>query len=149
MPVIDNIKLVKSALENRLIGAEIDSIRVYGVELQINFLLQGKDGFESYWVSSTGAVCVACSGVLYCQRCDVVGSLCEVVGSRVSAVDIEADGRMSLSCDGRLISIAKDESGFEIAWAFTPDSPSPYEEHRWSLVLTEDSELVLSGEGFL
>jgi len=144
MTIINDFAKTESFLESKLINAQLDSFRVYSIELQVNFLANSSEGKQSYWLSATGDISL-CDGDYVCRdRSEVIEKLHGLIGHKISAVKIETNGALAISFGSKVLTICLDDEAFEVIWSVTPESPEPYTDHEWSVTLTDESELVMS-----
>lgn len=145
MQNINDVEKTKSFVACKLVDAQLDSFRVYSLELQLNFVGDETDeGLRSYWLCITGNVSFFDGEDTYLDRADVVANLYHLLGEKITGVEIEAGGALLLYCDGKVVTARTDKDNLEVVWSLTPESPDPNFRHGWSVTLTDNSELVLS-----
>lgn len=144
MAVINDYVTTEGFLSDKLLGAQLDSFRVYSVVLQMDFIADSDTGLRSYWLSATGDVSITEQSDVYRDRSEVLSSLYGLIGQRVSSVQIEDGGVLALSIGDKVLAIGMNDQTFEIVWSVTPESPEPYAEHDWSVSYTDESELVMN-----
>lgn len=129
-----------------LIGAHLDSVRVYSSSLVLCFArLNEQQRPDEVWITSTGRIRVsapnfiapAVTDALLDQRGLALYVLCQLIGEDVSSVHIFGDGALEFSLGGCGVQLHADEVSTEEVWSITSDSPDPNYQHRWSVTLDE------------
>ncbi len=144
MTTINNYVKTEGFLGDRLLGSKLDSFRVYSVELQLNFLGDTGKGLQSYWLSAMGNVSVFDKSNIFQDRPEVLANLYGLMGQNIKAVNIKDNGVLELCIGSKVITVCGDDEDFEVVWSVTPESPTPYAEHDWSVTFTDESELVMT-----
>jgi len=144
MATINNYVKTEGFLVDRLLGAKLDSFRVYSIELQLNFLGDTSEGLQSYWLSAMGNVSLTDRSNTFQDRPEVLANPYGLMGQNIKAVNIKDNGALELCVGNKVLTICIDDEAFEVVWSVTPESPDPYVEHDWSVTLTDESELVMT-----
>ncbi len=143
MPLINDFKETKIFLSNKLIGAQLDNFRVYNLELQLNFISSSNIGLKSYWLCVTGEIKIICKKNIYSNRSEVIAFLHSIIGQKVESIDIEYGGILSIFYSGTVIKVSMDDESLEVVWSLTPESPNSYVKNNWSVIFTDESDLVM------
>ena len=144
MRTINDFKKTENFLVSKLLSAQLDNFRVYSAVLDLNLLIEVNGDLESRCVSITGDVSISDGINIHHKFSEIVASVYDLIGARVTSVKIEQDGTLTLCFGDKALTVKLDHESSEIIWSVTPESPDPYEEHNWSVTLTDESELVMS-----
>jgi hypothetical protein len=141
------------ATSQLLVGASLDSFRVFSTVLLIGFYRSdsGPGLPNEVWLSCSGRIIVNEKGTFtlnvnqdedfFLQRVSVIGKLFKLIGSSVEAVAISPSGILSFEMDGVEIRCEPDKENFEEIWTVMSDSPDTSEDHRWYIALDDNGEV--------
>ncbi len=147
----------KEAINILLLGAQLDSLRVFSSVIDINFLRlpKVKNVPTSVWLSVTSQVqfwpsstqvtnVIKASGDddFFQSRKKALVDIYSVIGNTVTAIDIDPSGVLELYFDVGTLSLAGDPADLEEIWSITSDTPEPYGNQDWAITLTDQRELV-------
>jgi hypothetical protein len=141
------------AISQLLVGASLDSFRVFSTILLIGFYRSDNGlGLPSeVWLSCSGKIIVNAKedhGLnlkqeenFFLQRVSAIGKLFEIIGSSVEATKIGPLGSLSIEMDGVEIRCESDDENLEEIWSVMSDSPDTSEEHRWYIALDDAGKI--------
>lgn len=145
---IRKIDFFEAKAKEYLVGASLDKLVVYSVEIQL-CLVSAID--NSYvWVSACGD-CVSdrASDTLdfFVKRGEVIQDIYGFIGEVVSNVRLLSDGSLKVYFGERLVVFCPNDDVSEIVWSITSDTPAPFDSHRFSIDLVEGNEIILEEGG--
>ena len=144
MRTINDFKKTEAFLVDKLLSAQLDNFCVFSTVLDLNLLIETDGGLENRCVSITGDVCVSDGVNVHHEFPEIVRSVYNLIGERVTSMRIDQDGTLTLCFGDKALTVKLDYESSEVIWSVTPESSDLYEEHSWSVVLTDESELVMS-----
>ena len=152
-----SLKQSQEFLEVALVGNQIDSVSFHGLWLVISFLNM-KDGTinapSTFHLSTNNSIFVGdfsekSSTSIY-KEIDAVNTrklyadrLIGLIGQDVTGACISENGMLTIECGNAIILVLRETDEFEEVWEITSDTPDPNKPHNWSLVLTDESELIV------
>jgi hypothetical protein len=135
-------------------GAQLDSIRVYSLIVQLGFVRVGAEGNlpGEVWISISGALILeedssmaqesASLRDFFVRRAAVLGAVYRLVGREVTAAGVSASGALQVHFGGQCLrGEADDEVNLEEVWSVASDSPDTRAEHRWYVSLDDAGAL--------
>ena len=151
---VDNA--TKTAYE-LLVGAQLDRFTVSSLIVGICFVKLPKVAHlpVSIWLNASGQAGflktegIASNGIsiprgddFFAAREKLLGQLYRLIGKEITAVDIDPSGALELRFETGNLVFAGDDTDLEEIWAITSDTPEPYGDQPWAVVLTDQRELV-------
>ena len=144
MPIINNLEETEKFISNKLIGAQLDMFCVYSIDLQLNFLAEVEGDLQDVWLSMTGRVHLYSAKKQINKRSEIIARLHSLLGQRVSFVKIEKEGFLSIHFTDGILTTGMDNDNLEIVWSLTPKSSDIYQQNEWSVILTDEADLILN-----
>lgn len=151
--IIDKVSAT-GAISRLLVGATLDSFRVYSTILQLAFYRDAADGNmpNEVWISCSGSVSIrndfSESNVdsrgesdFFESRMHVLSKVYNQIGSVVDGVFLDELGVLKLGVGGIEIEFKPDKDCFEEVWAVMSDSPNTSERHDWYIALDDTGQL--------
>lgn len=137
-----------------LYGAQLDTIRVYSLIVQLGFVRLG-DAVNlpsEVWVSLSGELAssmresapakVGLAGDFYMRRVDALSAVYRLLGESVTAAGVSGSGALEIYFGGTSLRVElDDEASLEEVWSVASDSPETTAVHRWYVALNESGEL--------
>ena len=142
--MINNLEETEKFISNKLIGAQLDMFCVYSIDLQLNFLAEVAGDLQDIWLSMTGRVHFCSAKKQIDKRSQVIACLHSLIGQRVSFIKIEQKGLLSIHFADGILTTGMDNDNLEIVWSLTPKSSNIYQQNEWSVILTDEVDLILS-----
>lgn len=141
---VREINFFEAKAKEYLVGACLDRIVVYSVEIQL-CLISAID--NSYvWISACGD-CVSDrtsdSLDFFVKRGEVIKDIYGFMGGLVSNVHLLSDGSLKVYFGERFFVFCSNDDVSEIVWSITSDNPAPFERHRFSIDLVEGNEIII------
>ena len=135
-------------------GAQLDTIRVYSLIIQLGFVGLGRaDNLpDEVWVSVSGTLHVkgdtsmvwevAPPQGFIARRASVLGEVYRLIGQEVTAADVSDSGALQIHLGGKLLRAeADDDTGLEEVWSVASDSPDAAADHRWHVSLDDSGAI--------
>lgn len=135
-------------------GAQLDTIRVYSLIVQLGFVCLGRAGNlpDEVWVSVSGTLLVegdtsmvgesASSRDFFARRASALGEVYRQIGQEVTAASVSDSGALQIHLGGKsLRAEADDDTGLEEVWSVVSDSPEATADHRWHVSLDDSGAI--------
>lgn len=110
-------------------GAQLDTIRVYSLIVQLGFvcLHSAGDSPDEVWVSASGALIVdegptmvaepRSSGDFFARRAAALSKVYRLIGQEVTAASVSDSGELQISFEGKRVRArAEDDADLEEVW---------------------------------
>ncbi|WP_061250294.1 hypothetical protein [Leptospira alstonii] len=145
------IESVLAALVRLLNNAELESLRVHKLCLQIEFSQIGKKDLPvTIWLTTNNSLFVAenIESVdrnidYYAQRVAVIKDLYYLIGEKVSSVLLSENGELSISIGDKILFLFREKNEFEEVWKIMDNSTSEFVNHEWYITLLDYNEFDL------
>lgn len=125
-------------------GAQLDTIRIYSVVVQLGFVRLGDQAGlpGEIWLVVSGDLRVSdasergeSSGVslgFFDRRASALGAIYARIGQYVSSARVSVAGVLEIELgDARVLAQADQEGDLEEIWSVMSDSPEPHAPHQW------------------
>lgn len=135
-------------------GAQLDSIRVYSLIVQLGFVCLGRAGNlpDEIWVSISGSLFVEgdtsmvgeseSSRDFFARRASALGEVYRLIGQEVAVAGVSDSGALQIRLGGKsLRAEADDDTGLEDVWSVSSDSPDVTADHRWHVSLDDSGAI--------
>ena len=153
----EEVENAKKTAAELLVGAQLDRFTVSSLIVSICFVKLPKVAHlpVSIWLSASGQTVflktegVASKGIsipgeddFFAAREKLLGQLYTLIGKEITAVDIDPSGVLELRFENGSLVFAGDDTDLEEIWTITSDTPEPYGDQPWAVVLTDERDLV-------
>lgn len=137
-----------------LLGAQLDTIRVYSLIVQLGFVCLGDagDSPDEIWVSASGTLIVdeessmvgelGSAADFFARRAAALGKVYQLIGEEVTTANVSESGELQISFGGRRVRAGAEEgTDLEEVWSVVSDSPETTADHRWRVSLDDSGAL--------
>jgi hypothetical protein len=149
-----NAQAASEVVSDLLCGAQLDTIRVYSLIVQMGFVCLGAAGNspDEVWVSVSGALNVgedhstvgesALPQEFFARRASAIGAVYQLIGQKVTAASVSESGALQIQFGGRRMRAEADkDANLEEVWSVVSDSPETTTDHRWYVSLDDSGAL--------
>ncbi|UOG40328.1 hypothetical protein [Leptospira noguchii] len=145
------IEPVLTALIRLLKNAELESLRVHKLCLQIEFSQIGKQDLPvTIWLTTNNSIFVAenIESInrdvdYYDQRVVVIKDLYYLIGEKISSVSLSENGELSILIGDKILFLFREKDEFEEVWKIMDNSTSEFVNHDWYITLLDYNEFDL------
>ena len=151
---LTNAQVASKIVLDLLSGAQLDTIRVHSLIVQLGFVCLGRAGNlpDEVWVSVSGTLFVegdtsmvgesASSRDFFARRVSALGEAYQLIGQEVTAASVSDSGTLQIYLGGkRLRAEADDDTNLEEVWSVASDSPETTAGHRWHVSLDDSGAI--------
>lgn len=151
---IANMLQASDAVSTLLRGAQLDTIRIFSLVLNLGFVHGNRIGLPNViWVSLSGALSIdqksnpksTPSGRddFFEVRGNAIRQLYSLIGGAVSGATVAASGRLEIVLGEHLLQVGPSESDSDLeeVWAVMSDSPDVSVDHSWYVMLDDSGRL--------
>lgn len=148
-----NGQRASKVVSDLLYGAQLDTIRVYSLIIQLGFVCLGRASSlpNEVWISISGTLLVeggtstvrelASSRDFFACRASILGDVYQLIGQEVAAANVSDLGVLEIHLGGCRLRAEADDTDLEEVWSVVSDSPEPTVDHQWYVVL-DDSGVI-------
>lgn len=148
-----NAQVASGVVSDLLRGAQLDTIRIYSLIVQLGFVCLHAAGRSpsEVWVSVSGNLFVEedplmresrSSRDFFACRESALGAVYRLIGQEVTAATVSESGALRIDLGGKhLRAEADDGENLEEVWSVVSDSPDTNADHRWYVSLDESGAL--------
>jgi hypothetical protein len=143
----------KNAATDMLVGALLDSIRVFSLEVQLGFSrLPAVNPFPfAVWLCTMARLDILREGAaqpaleaecpdaeFFQSRAVALSQLHGLIGREITSLEIHPGGAFEIVLDRKRLIIRPNNNDFDEVWAIRSDSPEPFGQQGWSVVLDQN-----------
>jgi hypothetical protein len=149
-----NSQVATKTVSKLLRGAQLDTIRVFSVIVQLGFIRIDimQDLPQEIWIVISGNLRVEKrfekvfkknrSGDYFGRRANALSDCYRLIGREVIDVSVLDSGRLEISINQAKICVEMDQEGnLEEVWSVMSESPNPVENHEWYVALDDSGQL--------
>jgi hypothetical protein len=150
-----NAQGASEVVVDMLRGAQLDTIRVYSLIVQLGFVCLGRAGNfpDEVWVTVSGMLLVEgdnsmvgesrSSRDFFACRASALGDVYRLIGQKVTAASVSDSGALQIHLGGKCLHAeADDDTSLEEVWSVASDSPETTADHRWHVSLDDSGTLT-------
>ncbi|MGQ2802152.1 hypothetical protein ACT54M_17395 [Leptospira santarosai] len=149
------IKNLQRILSKLLNGAQLDSIRVYSIALDLEFNQISKSNLPTtiyittsnpiYLLQDFSQVSNTDYKVdFYKQRGKVINQLYSMIGQEIKSVQLSKKGELTIAFDEKIFFLSRDVEEFETIWEVMDITTDPKIEHNWYISWSELNEIEIN-----
>ncbi|MDI7158059.1 hypothetical protein [Leptospira santarosai] len=149
------IKNLQRILSKLLNGAQLDSIRVYSIALDLEFNQISKSNLPTtiyittsnpiYLLQDFSQVSNTDYKVdFYKQRGKVINQLYSMIGQEIKSVQLSKKGELTIAFDEKNFFLSRDVEEFETIWEVMDITTDPKIEHNWYISWSEFNEIEIN-----